>query len=146
MNKVVLSGRLTADPELKSTQSGVSNTRFCLAVSRKFKNDKGGYDADFVYCTAWRGLAEFICKYFKRGSMIIVSGSLQTSSWEGADGKTKYKTEIVLEEADFTGSADTSTAPSYIAPAINSPSVTSPATDNFDIPEFSSADDDDLPW
>ena len=82
MNKVILMGRLTADPELKQSQNGTSVCRFTIAVNRRFKNAQGGYDADFLNCTAWKQTAEFICRYFKKGQMIAVEGALRTSSYQ----------------------------------------------------------------
>ena len=104
MNKVILMGRLVKDPELKQTPSGVSVARFSIAVNRRFKNDNGEYDADFINCVAWRQTGEFITKYFQKGSMIAVTGSIQTSSWDDKEGKRQYSTEVVVDEAYFTGS------------------------------------------
>ena len=99
MNKVILMGRLTADPELRTTGTGVSVCNFKLAVNRRFVREK----TDFIRCIAWRQTAEFICKYFTKGSMIAVAGSLQTDSYE-KDGQTHYTTDVNVEEANFTGS------------------------------------------
>ena len=81
MNKVILVGRLTADPELRQTPQGVSVTRFTVAVDRRFRRE-GGQQADFITCVAWRQQAEFICRYFNKGKLIGLDGSIQTSSWE----------------------------------------------------------------
>lgn len=102
MNKVFLMGRLTADPEIHQTPTGVSVTTFTIAVDRRFSKD-GQRQTDFIRCTAWRQQAEFICKYFKKGSMICIIGSIQTRSWDGQDGKKQYTTDIVVEEIYFTG-------------------------------------------
>lgn len=102
MNKVILMGRLTDAPELRQTPSGVPVTSFTIAVNRRFVKD-GETQADFLRCTAWRQQAEFICKYFKKGSMICVVGSIQTRSWEGSDGKKQYATDIVVDDAYFIG-------------------------------------------
>lgn len=101
-NKVILGGRMTADPELKTTPSGIAVTTFTVAVNRRFggKNE-GEAQADFFNVTAWRQTAEFICKYFRKASSICVMGSLQTRSWVDKDGQKRYATEIVADEAYF---------------------------------------------
>ena len=151
MNKAILIGRLTADPELQTTPSGISTVRFCVAVNRRFKNAEGGYDADFLYCIAWRQQAEFICKYFKKGSSIGVSGAIQTSSWEGTDGKRQYKTEIVVEEVAFCEKANQSgQAQSYASQVQQSTqqTVNDPLDDlnNMGFVEQLDENEDDLPF
>lgn len=108
MNKAILIGRLTKDPELKTTPSGVSVCTFTLAVNRRFKNSEGGYDADFINCVAWRQTAEFISKYFSKGNMLGICGSIQTRIYE-KDNRKIYITEVIADEAYFTGTkTDTS--------------------------------------
>lgn len=102
MNKVILMGRLARDPELRSTPNGVSVCTFALAVSRRYKNANGEYDADFINCVAWRQTAEFISKNFAKGRMLGVVGSLQTRSYE-KDGQKRYVTEVSVDEAYFAG-------------------------------------------
>ena len=104
MNKVELIGRLTHDVEMRQTPNGVSLARFSIAVTRRFKNSNGEYDADFINCVAWRKTGEFIARYFQKGSMIAVVGSIQSRSWDGNDGKKQYATEVIVDEAYFTGS------------------------------------------
>ena len=104
MNKVILMGRLTRDVEMRQTPNGVSLARFSIAVTRRFKNSNGEYDADFINCIAWRKTGEFIARYFQKGSMMAVVGSIQTRSWDGNDGKKQYATEVIVDEAYFTGS------------------------------------------
>ena len=104
MNKVILMGRLTKDVEMRQTPNGVSLARFSIAVTRRFKNSNGEYDADFINCIAWRKTGEFIARYFQKGSMIAVVGSIQSRSWDGNDGKKQYATEVIVDEAYFTGS------------------------------------------
>lgn len=99
-NLVILSGRLTADPELRITGSGVSVCNFCLAVPRPYKAGEAR-DADFVNIVAWRQTAEFICKYFKKGSGIGINGSIRTDCWLGDDGRSNYKVEVLAEKAEF---------------------------------------------
>ena len=119
-NKVILGGRMTADPELKTTPSGIAVTTFTVAVNRRFggKNE-GEAQADFFNVTAWRATAEFICKYFKKASSICVMGSLQTRSWVDKDGQKRYATEIVADEAYFVDAkAEMPAAPAHqTAPA-----------------------------
>src|SRR5574344_1379047 len=103
MNKIILVGRLTKDPELRSTSSGISTVNFSIAVNRNFKNKEGNYDADFLNCVAFRNQADFISKYFKKGSMIGVEGRVQTRSYDAQDGSKRYVTEIVVENAEFVG-------------------------------------------
>lgn len=102
MNKIILMGRLTANPEMKQTPSGTAVAVFTIAVNRRFAKD-GQQQADFIRCTAWRQQAEFICKYFEKGSMICVVGNIQTRSWDGQDGKKQFATDIVVEEVYFAG-------------------------------------------
>ncbi len=103
MNKVILMGRLTRDPEMRQTPNGVAVCSFSIAVNRRFAKE-GQQNADFINCTAWRQQAEFICKYFRKGSMIAVVGNLQSRSWEESDGKKRYATDVVVDEVYFTGS------------------------------------------
>lgn len=107
LNKVILGGRLTADVELKTTQSGVSVCSFSLAVNRKVGKDKP-QEADFISCTAWRGTAEFISKYFKKGSSLCVIGSIQVRSWTDQNGQKRYATDVVVDEALFVDSKNES--------------------------------------
>lgn len=99
-NKVILMGRLTADPELKQTQSGLAVTSFSLAVDRKGKTGEDK-QCDFITVVAWRQTAEFICRYFKKGQAILVCGELQTRSWQDNSGNKRYATEVVASEASF---------------------------------------------
>ena len=101
-NKVILGGRLTADPELKTTPSGISVTSFTVAVNRRFAGKNGEEaQADFFNVTAWRQTAEFITRYFRKASSICVMWSLQTRSWIDQNGKKRFATEIVADEAYF---------------------------------------------
>lgn len=104
MNKAILVGRLTRDPELKATTSGISVCNFTVAVDRRFVRAGEERQADFINCVAWRQTAEFICKYFTKGRMIGIVGSIQTRSWEDREGKRQYTTEVVVDEAYFTDS------------------------------------------
>lgn len=104
MNKVILKGRLTADPELRQTQSGISSCRFTLAVDRKFADKSTGErQADFVSCTAWRSTAEFVSRYFTKGSMILVEGALRTGSYTDKNHSdvTHYTTDVFVDNVEF---------------------------------------------
>ena len=100
-NKVIIGGRLTADPELKTTPSGISVVSFVVAVNRNYKGPDGKPTADFLNVTAWRGTAEFITRFFRKASSICVIGSVQTRSWVTQAGEKRYATEIVADEAYF---------------------------------------------
>lgn len=99
-NKVILMGRLTADPELKQTNGGTSVTNFTIAVDRKYSKVEEK-QADFPTIIAWRQTAEFICKYFGKGSAILIEGELQTRSWTDQQGNKRYATEVVAHEVSF---------------------------------------------
>ena len=115
LNKVVLCGRLTADPELKQTQSGIGVVTFTLAVNRRFQSrsadQQQAQQADFISVVAWRQTAEFISKYFKKGSALCVTGSLQSRSWQDPQGNRRYATEVVVDEAMFVDSRNEAGAP-----------------------------------
>ena len=99
-------GRLTADPELRQTQSGISACRFTVAVNRKFKNEHTGeYDADFITCQAWRQTAEFVSKYFSKGKMIALEGSLRTGKYQDKNHSdvTHYTTDVYVDNVEFVG-------------------------------------------
>lgn len=101
-NKVIIGGRLTADPELKTTPSGISVVSFTVAVNRRFGSKAGEEStADFFNVTAWRQTAEFVSKYFRKASSICIVGSLQTRNWTDAQGNKRYAVEIVADEASF---------------------------------------------
>lgn len=103
MNKVIIMGHFTRDPEIRTTNSGTKVATFSVAVNRRFKNANGDYDADFINCVAWRQSAEFIGKYFSKGRMIAIVGTLQTRKWQDDAGNTRYATEVIVEEAHFCG-------------------------------------------
>lgn len=103
MNKAIIVGNLTRDPELTQTTSGVSVCRFSVAVSRNYSNSDGTRETDFISCVAWRNTAEFVSKYFKKGSSIGVVGSIQSRSYDGQDGNKRYVTEISVENVEFVG-------------------------------------------
>ena len=110
LNSVTLMGRLTRDPELKHTQSGTAVVSFTLAVDRDFKSQSGEKQTDFIACTSWRNTAEFISKYFSKGSMAVVSGRLQIRDWTDKDGKNRRSAEVVVDNIYF-GDSKTSQQP-----------------------------------
>ncbi len=99
-NLVSLSGRLTADPELKTTQSGISNCRICIAVNRPYQKDKE-QEADFINVVAWRQTAEFICKYFQKGSPITVIGSMRNNNYTDSNGVKHYAMDVQADNVGF---------------------------------------------
>ena len=122
MNKVIIMGRLTADPELRQTQRGIASCRFTVAVNRRFADrNTGERQADFISCTAWRQTAEFVSRYFKKGSMICVEGSLRTGSYTDRNHPdvTHYTTDVFVDNVEFTGSKSESGTGGYSAPVGN---------------------------
>lgn len=101
MNRVVLVGRLTKEPDLKYTPSGAAVVTFTLAVNRSFTNQAGEREADFINCVVWRKAAENVANYLKKGSLAGVDGRLQTRNYEGNDGKRVYVTEVIAESVQF---------------------------------------------
>ena len=110
--KVILIGRLAADPELKYTASGIAYLKFNIAVNRRYKKDTGEQQADFIPVTAWRQTAEFICKYFSKGQMIVIEGTLQNNNYTDQNGVKRYSMNVNTENVNFCGSkADNGSAP-----------------------------------
>ena len=103
LNKAIIVGRLTKDPELKSTQNGVSVLNFTVAVPRRFKDSSGERPSDFISCVAFRQTAEFISTWFKKGNIIAIDGRIQTRSYE-QDGRRVYVTEVLVDGAGFVES------------------------------------------
>ena len=102
LNKVILMGHMTADPELKQTTSGISVCSFSIGVNRRYsKAEQGQTSVDFINIVSWRQQAEFVSRYFKKGSSIIVCGSLQTRNWTDNQGQKRYVTEVVADEVSF---------------------------------------------
>src|SRR5919205_992953 len=101
MNRVILVGRLTKDPELRYTPSGAAVATFTLAVNRTFSNQQGEREADFINCVVWRKQAENTANFLKKGSLAGVEGRIQTGSYEGQDGKRVYTTDVVADSVQF---------------------------------------------
>ncbi len=144
LNKVILGGRLTADPELKTTSSGISVVTFSIAVNRRFSKDSAQQnETDFFNVTAWRQTAEFVSRYFRKGSSICVSGSIQNRNWTDQQGQKHYRTDIVADEVMFVDSRSDSPAAAdsfgSAAPAFSSPVGAAPKFEEIKT-------DDDLPF
>lgn len=107
INRVVLVGRLTKDPELKYTQSGIAVTRFTLAVNRTYTNQQGQREADFINCVTWRRQAENTANYLRKGNLAGIEGRIQTSNFEGKDGNRVFMTEVVVDSVQFLESRNT---------------------------------------
>jgi single-strand DNA-binding protein len=152
LNKVILGGRITADPEIKQTTSGTSVLSFSVAVNRRFasKGNDGAQSqpqADFINVTAWRQTAEFISRYFKKGSSICIVGSIQTRSWTDQQGAKRYATEVVADEAYFVDAkGETSFVPAgnnVAGDAYGTPAFSNDAS----APKFEEVSgDEDLPF
>lgn len=134
INRVVLIGRLTKDPELKYTSNGTAVASFTLAVNRPFANQNGEKETDFINCVIWRKQAENVANYLKKGSLAGVEGRLQTRNYEGQDGKRVYITEIVADSVQFLDTRSNNG---------DSPSQTS---NPFDSGKAIDISDDDLPF
>lgn len=131
MNKVFLIGNLTRDPELSTTNSGISVCRISIAVSRRFANADGSRETDFFNVVAWRAIAENCAKYLKKGSKIAVMGSIQNRSYEGNDGNKHYTTDITAEEIEFLSTkGDSSTGAESPAPSDNGDTGLQPIEDD----------------
>ena len=104
MNKILLMGRLTKDPELRYTQGGTAVASFTLAVNRSFANQNGEREADFINCVAWQKAAEFVANYFKKGQQMALEGRLQVRSYDDNNGQRRWVTEVVTEKVEFVGS------------------------------------------
>lgn len=113
LNRVVLIGRLTKDPELRYTQNGVAVTSFTLAVDRTFKNAQGERDTDFIPCVTFRQLAELCANYLGKGKMAAVDGRIQVRTYEGQDGQRRWVTEVIAENVRFLSPKDSNSNSSY---------------------------------
>lgn len=125
LNKVILGGRLTADAELKQTPQGISVATFTLAVNRKGKDAQ----TDFINCVAWRGTADFLTKYFKKGNSVCITGQVQVRSYTDKDNNKRYATEVIADEVYFVDSKGEVEAPAFATPKFEE-----------------IADDDDIPF
>ena len=136
MNKVILIGNLANDPESRTTQSGIAQCSFRLAVQRRFKGTNGERETDFLPVVCWRKTAEFAQRYLAKGRKVAVEGSIQTRSYDAQDGSKRYVTEIIADSVEAVGSREES--------AQGAQSVQSAAQDNQS--GFTEVDDDELPF
>ena len=143
MNKVILVGNLTRDPELITTAKGVSLCRFSLAVQRRFAGQDGEREADFINIVVWRGQADNCYKYLKKGSKCGIVGSLQTRSYDAQDGTKRYSTDVVADEVEFLSTKGSSNSEESFEPA-ESGSKSSGKSDVVN--KFEPIDDDNLPF
>ncbi len=147
MNRVVLVGRLTKDPELRTTASGISQTRFTLAVNRRTAGADGQREADFISCVAWRGTAEAIAKYLTKGRELAVEGRIQTGSYDAQDGTKRYTTDVVVDNFTFIGSGSGSAAANTDNGSSSDIATTDISEDPFkDFGNEVALSDDDLPF
>ena len=137
MNKVMLIGNLTRDPELRTTSSGTSVCTFSIAVNRNFTNTAGEREADFINITVWRGLAENCAKYLTKGRKVAVAGSLQSRTYDDKEGNKRYALEVVADDVEFLSSRnDSADAP---AAGANRPAARKPVANLQPV-------DDELPF
>lgn len=134
LNKTILMGRLTADPELKHTKNnGTAYTSFCIAVDRNYSKQSEERQTDFIDCEAWRQTAEFICKYFRKGQMMALAGSIQTGSYTDRDGNKRKTVRVRADEVSFCGNKNESR-----------PAEPKPAAAPMPDPYYSSGSDSDF--
>jgi single-strand DNA-binding protein len=144
LNQVILGGRLTSDPELKTTPSGISVTSFTVAINRGRAKEGEEQQADFINCTAWRQTAEFVTRYFSKGSSICVLGSIQTRSWTDQEGNKRFATEVLVNEVKFVDSKNES---QQSASAQSGAYIPESYTNPTPAPQFEQlADDEELPF
>ncbi len=141
-------GRLVADPELKQTANSTAVTSFRIAVDRAFANKQTGErQADFINIVAWRQTAEFICKYFRKGSMIAIEGSLQTRSYEDKDGNKRTAYDVVANNVSFTGSkSESGTRDAAASVPFEVPATAFSSGSQGDFELVNEQEDDDLPF
>ena len=151
LNKIILMGRLTRDPELRRTGSGTAVTSFSLAVDRDFKSQSGEKETDFIDVVAWRSTAEFVAKYFTKGRMAVVEGRLQIRDWTDKDGNKRRTAEVVADNIYFGDSkrdgngGGYNDGPSYSAPVYSAPVGGYAAPVGGDFAEIDD-EDGDLPF
>lgn len=143
MNKVILVGRLVKDPELRATGSGIPVCSFSVACDRRFVKQGEERKADFINCIAWRQTGESIAKYFAKGHRIALEGTLQTRTWQDADGKNRYAMEVVVDQWEFAQSKGEG---GYSEPSQPSYQDMQPAASANDIDGFMPIEEEDLPF
>ena len=143
MNRVILVGNLAADPESRTTQSGISQCTLRLAVQRRFANQQGVREADFFTIVCWRQTADFCARYLSKGRKIAVEGTLQTRSYDAQDGSKRYVTEIIADNVEFCDSRPDGARPRTDNPP---PPAEPPANYGANNGGFTEVDDDELPF
>ena len=159
LNKIILMGRLTRDPELRRTESGTAVCSFSIAVDRDFKSKNGEKETDFIDIVSWRATAEFVSKYFQKGSLIAIEGSLQTRQYQDKNGNNRTAVEVVANNINFAGPKSSNaggganyqnnSAPAYqnAAPARPAAVEAAPSYSAGNADDFAVIDDsDDLPF
>lgn len=142
LNSAIIMGRLTADPELRTTQGGLSVSSFTVAVERSYSGKDSERKTDFIRCVAWRQQAEFLTKYFGKGQMIAVQGSIQVQNYEDRNGVKRERTEIIADNISFCGSKSEGNTAERPAPQHNEPKIDVDTEDHYEVPP----EDDDLPF
>ena len=141
LNRIIIMGRLTRDPELRRTANGTAVTSFSVAVDRDFKGQNGDKETDFIDVVAWRNTAEFVCQYFSKGRMAVVEGRLQMRDWKDQNGNNRRVAEIVADHVYFGDSKrDGDNSGSYSAPNTGFGGYSAPAAP---VSDFAQLDDDD---
>ena len=146
MNRVVLTGRLTRDPEKRTTSGGVSVLDFTLAVDKRTKADDGSRQADFIDCVAWRNTADFITNYFTKGKPICVTGSLQVDSYETREGEKRNRLRVVVDDAEFLGPRNESRRDDVPAAAPAEPAKKDSDPLEDELKPFEPLGEDELPF
>ena len=147
MNKVILIGRLTKDPEMRTTTSGTATTSFTVAISRTYTSANGERETDFINCVAWRKQAENISKYCSKGSQVAVEGRIQTRSYDAQDGTKRYVTEVLADNVTFLstrGSGASNEMPDFGRSNVVETDITEDPFKDFG--EEIALSDDDLPF
>ena len=143
MNKVIMIGNLASDPEARTTQSGISQSTFRIAVQRRFANPQGVREADFFTVIAWRQTADFCNRYLSKGRKVAVEGSIQNRSYDAQDGSKRYVTEIIADSVEAVGGRDEAGA---VRPRDNGPTPPPAAPAGPAMNDFTEVDDDELPF
>lgn len=147
VNCAVIMGRLVADPELRTTPNGISVTSFAVAVDRRFNRQGEDRQADFIDVVAWRQTADFVCKYFRKGSMIAIQGSIQTRMYEDKNGNKRKAVDLVADNVSFCGSKSESNGGSSFARDDSFMNAQpAPSYSTADAGDFKEIPEDDLPF
>ncbi len=145
LNCAIIMGRLVADPELRQTGSGVPVTSFTVAVDRSFVRQGEERQADFIDVVAWRQTADFVCRFFHKGSMIAVQGSIQTSTFEDKAGNKRKRFEVIADNVSFCGSKS-ETGTGFVKTEDAAPYQPAPSFPTADDGDFKEIPEDDLPF